>query len=186
MSKSLATIDHHDILNHIMKPDEFPLPKKCKAQFYRVLQAAKLMDNNPNPSTVVRLLQTKYNIGTSVARRDVALAQELFKSQHTFDWDYWNTWQISDLVDTLKRIKLYGADKDYIAAHKLLREIIGEKPANLEDPQRMEKNVYNIQLNGNVIDLSKLQQLNPDVIQAILSIMHNPIDDQQALELMNT
>ena len=55
------------------------------------------------------------------------MAQSLFKSNHTFDFDFWQQWQIKDLVDSIRKCKIRGDEKNRIAAHKALKLIIGEK-----------------------------------------------------------
>lgn len=186
-------LEYEVILQHITDPDNSPLTEKQQAQFDRVMQAARLFDDSPDSTANIKLLQEKYGISRSTARQDVLLAQELFKSNHTFDWDFWNAWQLRDLAEKIRILRTStdkNADRDFINAHKLLREILGEKPANLDDPRRMEKNNYFIQLNNNNtivnLELDKVKGLSKSDIQTIVETLSIPIDDQQAIELMNT
>jgi len=188
--KSLAEQEHGLILAHILDPDESPLPEECKDKFNRVISAAKMLDSY-HPSNVIPRLLAKYNINLSTAKKDIQLAQELFKSKHTFDWDYWQQWQIKDLVDTIHTCKLLGKHKERIAAQKVLREVIGEKTVGAEDPKRMEKSTFNIQLNDNKtivnLDLSQLKGLTPADIHVIVSAIIAPNEtDDQVIEILNT
>lgn len=178
------------ILNHILDPENSPLPEKQKIQFKRVISAANMLDDY-HPSNVIPRLLAKYRISSNQAREDIELAQELFKSKHKFDYDYWQQWQIKDLVDTIRTCKLKGKQKERIAAQKVLREVMGEKPQGAEDPQRMQRNVFNIQINNNEtivnIPLEKIRGLSPEELQTVVSTMIAPdVDDSQIEELLNT
>ena len=188
--KSLAEQRYEIILAHILDPDDSPLPEEYKEQFDRVKSASQMLDSF-HPSSVYPRLQAKYNITRNTARNDIKLAQELFKSKHEFDWDYWQQWQIKDLVDTIRTCKLLGKQKERIAAQKVLRDVIGEKTVGAEDPKRMEKNVFNIQLNDNKtivnLDLNKIKGLSAEEIHLLVEAMTVPVEtDDQIAEILKT
>lgn len=190
--KSLAEQEYDLILKHILDPDDSPLPEKYREQFNRVKYAAGALDEY-HPSNVIPRLQHKYNISRNQARKDIKLAQELFKSKFTFDFDFWQQWQIKDLVEIIRTCKLANGklEKERIAAHKVLKEIIGDKPMGEEDPRRMEKNVFYIQLNNNNttvnIPLDKLKGLSQSEIQTVVAAMTTPEEgDNEIIELLNT
>lgn len=118
------------------------------------------------------------------------LAKELFKSQHTFDWDFWFTWMIKDQIQLIRDCKLHGDLKQWNNAKKVLQSMIGERPATSEDPRRMEKNVFYIQVNnmGTVknIPLDAIRNLDNDEQKILIDSMYSPIDDTKAEELMNS
>ena len=70
--------------------------------------------------------------------------------------------------------------------------MIGEKPVTVEDPRRMMKNQFFIQINNGTgqpvnIPLDKLRGLAPDEIQIIQQSLVQPIaDDTQAEEIFNS
>ncbi|MDD3194397.1 MAG: hypothetical protein PHU68_01175 [Paludibacter sp.] len=188
--KSLAEQRYEVILAHILDPENSPIPVEYQEQFNRVISAAKMLDNF-HPSSVIPRLQAKYRISTRQARTDIQLSQELFKSKHTFDWDYWQQWQLKDLVDIIRTCKLQGKHKERVAAHKVLQQVIGEKQVGTEDPKRMEKNVYYIQLNNNSntinIPLDKVKGLSSNEIQVIVEAMSTSVDtDEQIAEILDT
>lgn len=187
---SLAEQRYETILAHILDPDNSPLPEEHKEQFNRVVSAAQMLDSY-HPSSVIPRLLAKYNTSRNTARQDIRLAQELFKSKHEFDWDYWQQWQIKDLVDTIRICKLQGRQKERIAAQKVLHQVLGVKPMGEEDPKRMEKNVFYIQLNNNEttvnIDLNKLKGLSPEEIRTVVSSLTTPdIEDGEIINILNT
>lgn len=188
--KTLSEQRYEVILAYILNPEDSPLPEEYREQFNRVKSAAQLLDDY-HPNNVIPRLLAKYNITRYRAQEDIRLAQELFKSKHTFDWDFWQSWQIKDLVETIRTCKLAGKHKERIAAQKVLREVIGEKPSGVEDPKRMEKNIFYVQLNNNNttvnIPLDKLKGLSQDEIQIITAAMTTPdLSDEQIIAISNT
>ena len=87
--KSIEKLTHDEIEAHILDPDKYPLPERCRTQFKRVLSAARLLDDYPDDTHVIRMMQAKFDVSSSTVRRDIALARQLYKSRHTFDWDFW-------------------------------------------------------------------------------------------------
>ena len=166
---SLAEQRHELIQQHIIDPENSPLPAELKEQFNRVLQVARLLDDYPNESHIINIMLAKYRMTTTQIRKDIALARELFKTNHTFDWDFWHSWQIKDQLELIRECKLKGDLKQWNNAKKTLAALIGEKPEAIEDPRRMEKNVFYIQVNKEIIDT-----------------LYQPIDDVQAEDIMNS
>lgn len=188
--REIAEQSHEIILSHILDPENSQLPIELQEQFNRVKSAAQMLDSY-HPGSCIPRLQLKYNISKTTARRDIQLAQDLFKSYQTFDWDFWQTWQIKDLVETIRRCKLKGDDKNRIAAHKALKLVIGEKQVTGEDPKRMEKNVFYIQLNNNGtvvnMDLNKIKGLDKSEIRTVVAALtDNQETDDQIAEILNT
>lgn len=188
--KSLAEQRYDVILAHILDPENSPIPEEYQAQLNRVISAAQMLDKF-HPSSVIPRLQAKYRITQNQARVDIKLSQELFKSRHEFDWDYWQQWQIKDLVDVIRTCKFQQKHKERVAAHKVLQSVIGEKQVGVEDPKRMEKNVYYIQLNNNNntinLPLDKIKGLTGEEIRVIVEAMSTNIDtDEQIAEVLNT
>lgn len=188
--KALAEQNHELIVAHILDPENSPLPAEMKEKFSRIVCASRLLDDL-HPSSVIPRLQAKYNVSRNCAREDIRLAQELFKSKHQFDFDFWQQWQIKDLVDTIHRCKQNGKEKERIQAHKVLRDVIGEKTLAVEDPKRMEKNVFYVQLNNNGttvnLNLDKLKNLSPEEVRTVVEAMSAPASsDEEIIEILNT
>ena len=180
------------ILAHILDPDSSPLSAKQQEEFNRVVQAAKLLDDYPNDRHVLQILRQKYNVSVTQLRTDIAHAKELFKTEHTFDYDMAFSWMLKDQIELIRECKLRGDFKNWNAAKKVLREMIGEKPVTVEDPRRMMKNQFFIQINNGTgqpvnIPLDKLRGLAPDEIQIIQQSLVQPIaDDTPAEEIFNS
>lgn len=188
--KELAQQNHTTILAHILDPENSPLPMELQEQFNRIKSAALMLDNF-HPMSCVQRMMAKYNISRTTARRDIDMAQSLFKSNHTFDFDFWQQWQIKDLVDSIRKCKIRGDEKNRIAAHKALKLIIGEKVATDEDPRRMEKNVFYIQLNNNGtilnMDLNAIKGLSKDEVKTVVEALSAPEKtDDEVVDILNT
>lgn len=188
---SLAEQRYDIIQQHIIDPENSPLPAELQEQFNRVLQVARLLDDYPNDSHIINIMLVKYRISTTQVRKDIALARELFKTNHSFDWDFWHAWQIKDQLELIRECKLRGDLKQWNNAKKTLAVLIGEKPEALEDPRRMEKNVFIIQVNNGSgekvnINLDTLRGLPQKDRKDIIDTLYQPMDDNQVEELMNS
>lgn len=188
---SLAEQRYELIQAHIIDPENSPLPDELREQFNRVLQVARLLDDHPNDSHIINIMLAKYRISTTQVRKDLRLARELFKTNHTFDWDFWHAWQIKDQLELIRECKLKGDLKNWNNAKKTLAVLIGEKPAALDDPKRMEKNVFYIQVNNGTgekmnISLDSLRGLSQQDRQAVIDTFYQPVDDTQVEEIMNS
>lgn len=187
---SLSEQRYEVIQAHILDPEHSPLPENLRDQFNRVLQVARLIDDYPDDNHIINLMQAKYRVSQTQIRKDIALAKELFKTNHTFDWDFWQAWQIKDQLELIRECKLRGDLKNWNAAKKVLAVMIGQKPEAVDDPRRMEKNVFNVQVNYNGqtlnIDLDKIRNLPSNTKQEILQQLYSSVDDITAEEIMNT
>lgn len=192
--RGVRTIDEErfeTIRNHLLDPQMYPLQtKEEEQQLRRVQQAALLMQDYPNEAHVVTLMLQCHRVSRTQIRRDIALAKELFKTDFEFDWDFWRAWQIKDQLELIREAKLKGDLREWNNAKKLLRELIGEKPEAGEDPRRMERNVFYIQVvnaDGRTaqLPLDKLRFSGEDVA-TLIEEMNNPITEAQAEEIMNS
>lgn len=189
--KTALTDQAYDIIQaHIIDPENSPLPEKLKERFDRVLQIGRLLDDYPNESHVINIMLAKYRVTRTTIRKDLELAREIFKTQHQFDWDFWFYWMLKDQIELIRRCKLNGDFKNWNNAKKTLLAMIGEKPAAVEDPRRMEKNVINLQVNysGQVINIpvDALAKFSEKDRKILLDSLYQPIDEVQAEEIMNT
>jgi hypothetical protein len=192
--RGVRTIDEErfeTIRNHLLDPQMYPLQtKEEEQQLRRVQQAALLMQDYPNEAHVVTLMLQCHRVSRTQIRRDIALAKELFKTDFEFDWEFWRAWQIKDQLELIREAKLKGDLREWNNAKKLLRELIGEKPEAGEDPRRMERNVFYIQVinaDGRIVQLplDKLRFSGEDVA-TLIEEMNNPITEAQAEEIMNS
>lgn len=191
--KSKKTLDeqrYEIIQQHLVDPDNSPLPDYLAEQFKRVLQIARLLDDYPNDSHIINIMLAKYRITRTQIRKDMQLARQLFKTQHEFDWDFWFAWQLKDQIELIRQCKLRGDLKQWNNAKKVLLLMIGQKPEALEDPRRMEKNVINIQVNnmGQIMNLPlhAVRSLSQEDRELLVSSMYEPIEDTQAEDIMNS
>lgn len=179
------------IMAHAIDPIKNPLPVRHEQQYARVLTAARLLDNYPDQAHIENLLRAKYDVSITQLRADISLARELFKSQHTFDWDFWFAWMIKDQIALIQRCKEQNDLKNWNAAKKVLQGLIGEKPAVETDPQRMMKNLFVIQVNNLSgqrfeIPLDQMQNLSPEEKKTVIDALYEPVDDAQVEEIFKS
>ena len=188
--KSLLRLTHDEIEAYILDPEHNQLPEGQQEQFNRVMSAARLLDSHPDIDHVITLLQAKYNCAAVTLRRDVELAREVYKTKHTFDWDFWHTWQIRDQLELIRECKIKGNLKEWNAAKKVLHQIIGDKPEDLADDRNKGNNQVFIQMNfnGQVVNMpiSEAHALKPDEMKQVMDIMNQPIDEAEAEEIMES
>lgn len=183
---SISTLTVDEVQAHILDPENNPLPPRCEAQFSRVMQAAKLLDDYPDDMQVIQLMKAKYPISATMARKDIALARDVYKTMHTFDWDFWFAWQIKHQLELIRECKLKGDLKTWNAAMKTLRDIIGEKPAAITDPKRMEKAQFFIQVNNNIVDINDVRAMDAQSLKELIDAPYELINEDQAKNLMET
>lgn len=188
----LSDVQSDAILAYIIDPEKNPLPSKLEEEFKRVVCAARLIDEYPDETHVLKLMQAKYNLSKTQLRKDIAHAKELFKNEHTFDWDLHFTWMLKDQLALIRECRLKGDLKNWNAAKKVLREMIGEKPAMVEDPRRMEKNVFYIQVNTGTgqevrIPLDRVRGLDAAELQIVGESYLTVLDsDEQTEQIFNS
>ena len=73
----------------------------------------------------------------------------------------------------------------------MLHELIGEKPAAVDDPRRMEKNVFYIQVNNGTgqklnVSLDQLRSLSADDKKLILDTVYQPLEEVSAEEIFDS
>lgn len=188
--KSLQDLAAEQIMAYALDPVENPLPDKYREQYDRVVSAARLLDSYPNVGHVISLLKSKYRVTTNQLREDVRLAQQLFKTKHTFDWDFWFAWMIKDQVELIQRCKARGDLKAWNAAKKTLHELIGEKPEAISDPERMMKNLFVVQINNiggaREMPLEEVKNLSDDDKKDIIDALYEPVEVTKMEEIFNS
>lgn len=183
---SLRTLGVDDVRAHLLDPENNPLPERCEAQFKRVMQAARLLDDYPDDLQVVQLMKVKYNVSPTMARKDIALARDVYKTQHTFDWDFWFAWQVKHQLELIRECRLRGDLKTWNAAMKTLKDIIGDKPAALDDPKRMEKAQFFIQVNNTVMDINDVRTMTAEQVKELIDSPYTLINEEEAKDIMET
>ena len=151
-NKSIHDLHHLLVKAHFQTPDRSPLPKSKQEILNRARAAARILDKNPVRKNAVALLRALYpNISRATAFRDLILAESLFPSVRTFNYDLWNTFLLNSIFETLQRCKAINT----VAAHKLmvrehanLLKVIGKRPEEQPDPNRDEPHQYIFYLQG--------------------------------------
>ena len=191
IKKALADLSADDILASILDPEGSPLPSQYEQEKRRVIQASRLWDTYPNERRVAVMLQTKYNISLKTALRDVELAKQVFKTQHTFDYDATALWMIKDQIELINKCKVRGDLKEWNKAKKVLQEMVEKlHPVHEEDPSRLQANLFvlNVTAHGHQFEvpLDKVRDMDPDSLKVFIDSLAQPIEDAEVEEIFDS
>lgn len=196
MRKALTDLKHDMIKAHILDPENSPLSEDHKDMLDRILSISKVIDKNPVQKHAIALHLAKYpHIKKIQAYEDLRLAMKMFNTFHSFDYDFWQTWLINDIIANIElaRKRDTHQDRKVIAMeHANLLKAIGEKPEDIQDPKRNEKHQFYFVINVNneaiKIDLNNLKKLPVETLEEINRALFssNEITDVEAEEIMNT
>jgi hypothetical protein len=194
--KALIEQNHETIKAHISDPENSPLPSQLQEQLDRIISMAKVLDKNPLIHKAVNIHLSKYReISKRTAYNDAKLAVRLFNTIHTFDYDFWQTWNINDIVQNITDCRKDNSPQNrriIAMEHANLIKALGEKPEMETDPKRNEKHQFYILVqvnNKNVkFDINNLHKLPVNTLRELNQALSagDEINESQALELMNS
>ena len=181
---------------HILDPENSPLSNDKRQQLIRVISAAKVLDKHPVHKQAVAIHQQKFpDISSRQAYEDLRFAVKIFNTFHNFDYDFWHSWIINDIVRNIDscRLRNNAADRKNIAIeHANLIKVIGPAPEDLPDPGRNEKHQFYILIKNNnqniKVDINSLKDLPTAALKELNRAIYggNEITDIEAEELMKT
>ena len=197
MSRTALEDTKYELIKaHMIDPDSSPLPVEKQEILDRVISASKVLDKNPIQKHAVGIHQQKYpNISRAQAYEDLRIAVRLFNTLHTFDYDFWRTWLLNDIVKNIEKCRNAGSDKDranITKEHANLIKLIGEKVEDLPDPKRNEKHQFYILIQNDnrqvKVDINNLKDLPEAALRELNRAIYggNEITDVDAEEIMNT
>jgi hypothetical protein len=123
------------------------------------------------------------------------LAIKMFNTLHTFDYDFYQTWLINDIILNIQNARKGNSHQDrrvIAMEHANLIKAIGERPEELPDPRRNEKHqfffVINVGDEAVKVDLNNLKKLPAETLNEINKALFggNEITDVKAEEIMNS
>lgn len=197
MSRIALEDTRHELIKaHIIDPEHSPLPEDLQELLNRIISVSKVLDKNPIMRNAVAIHQVKYpEISKSTAYSDVRMAIRLFNTIHSFDFDFYQTWLINDIVVNIQKCRATGTEKDrriIAMEHANLLKAIGEKPENLPDPLRNEKHQFYVLIQNNnqqiKVELNNLKDLPTAALQELNRLIYggNEITEGDAEQLMKT
>lgn len=156
--RSIEDQKYELIKSYCLDPDAkySPLPAEHRKLLDRWMSAAKVLDKYPVMKHAVAIHKAKYpDIKTTVAYEDMRHARRLFNSLHTFDYDWWHTWLLNDIVKQIQACAQAGDLRSWAEGHKNLIKAIGERPEVPLDPKLTEKHIFiiPIQINKKTVNL---------------------------------
>lgn len=192
----LSDQNYEVIKQHILDPANSPLDEIQQDQLNRLLSAAKVLDKHPMKKHAIALHMAKYpELSFTTAWRDINSASLLYTSYKDFDWDFWQTWLINDITNSIRSCRAAGSTQlqKLIPQYQAnLIKIIGNKPAEMDDAARHEKNTFVIMMNFGKeqyhVDLDNLDKLPDKTVHELNRLLFSgkDIDDVEAEEIMNS
>ncbi len=181
---------------HVIDPDSSPLSPEKQEILERVISAAKVLDKNPIRKHAIAIHRFKYpSISLSQAYEDIRFSTELFENMQTFNYDYWKTWVLNDILKSIQDCRNRGTVDDgkvISAEHGNLIRLIGAKPEDLPDPSRNEKHQFYILINQDnrqvKIDINNLKDLPEAALRELNRAIYggDEITDSEVEDLLNT
>ena len=193
---ALEDTRYEEIKAHVLDPDSSSLSPEKKEMLERVVSASKILDKNPIQKQAVAIHQQKYpHISRAQAYEDLRFAVRLFNTLHTFDFDLWRNWILSDIVKNIEKCRNAESEKDrrvIAMEHANLIKILGEKPTELPDPKRTEKHQFYILIQNDnrqvKIDINNLKDLPESALRELNRAIYggNEITEADAEEILTT
>lgn len=197
MKTALEETSYELIKAHVLEPDKSPLTAEQAQLLDRVISVSKVLDKNPIQKNAIAIHMAKFpEIGKTQAFNDIKLAMRLFNTLYSFDYDFWQQWLINDIVRNIERCRAQNtpnAFKVISMEHANLIRALGEKPQDIDDPRRLEKNNFYIMVQNNnnqtiKIDANQLSKLPASTLSEINKALFagTEITDTEAEEIMST
>ena len=197
MSRKAITDQKYELIKaHILDPENSPLPEHLQEQLDRIVSMAKVLDKNPVIKHAVALHRSKFpDLSETTAYRDARLARKIYNSLHEFNYDFWLSWIINDIIKNIDQCRNNNSHQDrriIAMEHANLLKAIGEKPDELPDPKRNEKHQFYIlvQVNNQNIkfNLDQLHRLPEDTLRELNRALSGgrEIDTRDAEQIMNS
>jgi hypothetical protein len=194
MSKELLSLENipwQIIKNHLSDPDHIQLSEEHRNMLDRVFSMQRILQRYPQPRTALALHQAKFpDISRRTAYNDLNFARELDNTYHSFDYEFYNNWLISDIFDQIQAAKAKGDMKAWAAGHANLKKAIGERPMVETDPKLLEKHTFLIQINnmagGIQMNIDEMEKLPAKIRQEIADAVFEEITDEQAEQMINS
>lgn len=196
MRKALADNKYELIKAHILTPEKSPLTDEHQDILDRIISVSKILDKNPIQKNAISLHRAKYpQLGKTQAYEDIRLAVKLFNTLHTFDFDFWQTWLINDIIRNIEIARKGNSHQDrrvIAIEHSNLLKAIGERPEEKDDPLRNEKHQFYFVININneavKIDMNNLKKLPIETLNEINRALFGgeEITDIEAEDIMNS
>ncbi len=179
---------------HIINPADSPLPADMQEQLNRIMSMAGTLDRYPIAKHAVAIHLKKYKgLKRTQAYADCDIARRLFPTIRNNQYDFWQTWLINDISESIRRCKNYHnikAEKVIASLYNVMIKAIGEKPVKEIDPKLVEQHTFVLTVNINGmptnIDLMSFLGLSPGARKKFTDAIVTEIDDEDAVKIIDS
>ena len=189
--KSYERIPWENIKAYLDHPESSELSGEHKYLIDRVFSLQKVLQRFPQQRTAIAMHRAKFpDIHAQTAYNDLLCARKLENTYHTFDYEFYNNWLITDIIDQIQASKAKGDTKGWAAGHANLKRTIGERPVQETDPKLLEKHTFLIQINnipaGVTINVDTLEKIPVDTRKKIADAVFEEISEDQAQQMLGS
>lgn len=193
--KELIETTYDRIVQHCLYPDKSPLSETDQQLFNRWTVADDLLRRYPKDKQAMLMLRKKYpQISVSTAYADIRNAKKLFNYTNPVDKEFIRRWVIQDCLTMIDIAKSMGT-RGFKAWNNARMQLI--KAAKLEEDEKVLPNpeileshqfftVINIGGEQIKFDLEAFNKLPLASRKQLADLIHAPITEDQAAEIINT
>ncbi|HNX37480.1 MAG TPA: hypothetical protein PL124_05355 [Candidatus Cloacimonadota bacterium] len=194
MRKGLEDEKYELIKAHILNPADSPLNPQQQEQLNRILSMAGTLDRYPIAKHAVAIHMKKYKgLKRTQAYDDCDIARRLFPTIHNNYYEFWQTWLINDISESIRRCKNYHnvkAERVIAALYNVMAKAIGEKPPKDIDPKLMEQHnfILTININGlpTNVNLMEFLDLPKTARKKLTDALITDIDEEDAEKIIES
>jgi hypothetical protein len=196
MSKAAITETTHDkIIAFCLDPENNPLNDEQKKILNRLNLADDLLRRYPRTKEAAKLLQLKYpDLSRAQIYRDIADAKRLFNFTNPVDKEWVRRWVIEDCFRLIEIAKNQGT-RGFKAWNMARAQLIKAAQLDIRDDDKLDPSIMDqhnfftvININGNnmKIDLEAFLELPVSTRKKLSDALNAPIEEQDAVEIMNS
>ncbi len=191
----LLETSYDKIVAHCLDPENSPLSERNQVMFNRWSAADDLLRRYPRDKQAMTMLRKKFpTISQQTAYRDLENAKKLFNFTNPVDKEFIRRWVIQDCLSMIEITKGMGA-RGLKAWNDARMQLI--KAAKLEELEQILPNpdileshqfftVINIDGRTMKLDLDAFNSLPTSTKKELADLIHGPITEDQAGEIMES
>lgn len=196
MSKEALTETTHDkIIAFCLDPENNPLNDEQKHILERWNAADDLLRHYPGTRKTAKFMKWKFpELSQAQIYRDITDAKRMFNFTDPVDKEFMRRWVINDCFRLIEIAKKQGS-KGFKAWNMARAQLIKAAQLDIKEDQNIDPSIMEqhnfftvINLGGQAmkIDLAQFLEMPVSTRKKLTDALQAPIDDQQAIEIMES